>query len=129
MPVRSLNSSVLRWPDRTAVDTAVRGWAAEAVASHPETLRVGYFGSYATGQWGVGSDVDLVVVVRISELPFEMRGTAWDTTVLPVPADVVVYTEEEWERFEAGSRFREALERETVWVLERPANGRSKTDD
>ena len=31
MPVRSLNSSVFKWPDRSAVDHAVRDWAEMAV--------------------------------------------------------------------------------------------------
>jgi len=45
MPVRSLNSSVFRWPDRRKVDTAVRDWAAVAVQERPEVIRLGYFGS------------------------------------------------------------------------------------
>jgi hypothetical protein len=49
MPVRSLNSSVLKWPDRASVDRAVRAWAIDAAGQHPELLRAGYFGSYARG--------------------------------------------------------------------------------
>lgn len=59
MPVRSLDSSVLRWPDATTVHQAVCRWAREAARTRPEVLRVGYFGSYARGDWGVGSDLDL----------------------------------------------------------------------
>lgn len=53
MPVRSLNSSVLKWPNRKTVDKAVRHWAARFVKNRPEVIRLGYFGSYleATGAW------------------------------------------------------------------------------
>src|SRR5256885_999234 len=62
LPVRSLSSSVVVWPDRAAVESALRLWAEEA-ARIPELVRVGYFGSYARGDWGVGSDLDVVLVV------------------------------------------------------------------
>ncbi len=80
-------------------------------------LRVGYFGSYARGDWGVGSDVDLVAIVAQADEPFEARGAAWDTTPLPVPADLIVYTANEWNALQKrGGRLAEQLARETVWV-------------
>lgn len=47
---------------------------------------------------GVGSDLDVVLIVSESDLPFEGRASKWDLTVLPVPVDVLVYTQGEWER-------------------------------
>jgi hypothetical protein len=38
----------------------------------------------------------------------------WDTTGLPVPADLLVYTWEEWQAL--VGRFRDTLEREAVWL-------------
>ena len=116
MPVRSLTSSVLVWPDRGAVEAALRRWAAEAARRRPELLRVGYFGSYARGDWGVGSDLDIVLVVARDELAFTRRGAAWDLTLLPVSADVLVYTHEEWRGLDPASRFARTLAREVVWV-------------
>ena len=60
MPVRSLTSSVIRWPDAETVTDAVRRWAREAAEEQKGVVRIGYFGSYATGDWGVGSDVDFI---------------------------------------------------------------------
>lgn len=117
MPVRSLRSSVLRWPDRQTVDQAVRRWAAEASSARGvgKVVQVGYFGSYARGDWGVGSDVDLVMIVESSDVPFERRAAQWDTTGLPVPADLLVYTKDEWQSI--GQRpFGRRLRREAVWV-------------
>lgn len=36
---------------------------------------------YARGDWGVGSDVDLVAVVAAAESPFEHRALEWDLTL------------------------------------------------
>lgn len=96
MPVRSSRTAVLKWPDRAAVDSAVRAWGRAVLAAGRGVEAVGYYGSYARGDWGVGSDVDLVVVVADSTEPFEHRAAAWDATALPVPADLVVYTQAEW---------------------------------
>ncbi len=117
MPVRSLNGSVFRWPDAAAVHQAVRAWAGELASFHAEVRRVGYIGSYARGDWGVGSDVDLVVVVDRCDEPLERRGLRWDRSRLPVPADLLIYTEREWsELTRSAGRFARALRKEAVWV-------------
>jgi predicted nucleotidyltransferase len=77
---------------------------------------VGYFGSYARGDWGVGSDLDMVIVVEESTQPFERRAIEWDLTSLPVPADVMVYTLAEWQSSRSQSKFFQMLQEETVWV-------------
>jgi predicted nucleotidyltransferase len=108
---------VLVWPDRATVDAAAREWAAKQVAARPGVLRVGYFGSYARGDWGVGSDLDIVVVVSNCNAPFGRRCVDWDTASLPVPADLLIFDQQEWRRVLAdGSRFGRTLGRETVWV-------------
>ncbi|MBI2466505.1 MAG: nucleotidyltransferase domain-containing protein [Candidatus Rokubacteria bacterium] len=111
MPVRSLSSSVLKWPDRAEVDRAVRRWAARVAAVRPETLQIGYFGSYARGDWGPGSDLDIVVIVEHADEPFERRAARWDSTELPVPADVLVYTAEEWRALAEAARFAQVVVR------------------
>ena len=105
------------WPDHTQVDKAVRVWVVEVARQHPELLRVGYFGSYARGDWGVGSDLDLVAVVEKATERFERRSLRWDLSRLPVPAELLVYTEDEWQRLQVeGGRFARTLAREAIWV-------------
>lgn len=116
MPVRSLRSSVLRWPDASTVDRAVRAWAAGVARERDGVERIGYFGSYARGTWGVGSDLDLVVVVADSDSPFERRAAAFDTLGLPVPADLLVYTRAEWEALVGQGGFAAQVQREACWV-------------
>jgi predicted nucleotidyltransferase len=119
MPVRSLISSVLKWPDRRQVERQVAEWAAREAPRHPGLLRLGYFGSYARGDAGVGSDLDLIAVVESAADPFERRALGWDLLSLPVPAEILVYTRAEWERLEEeGGRFVRTLAREARWLRE-----------
>jgi uncharacterized protein len=118
MPVRSLRSSVLKWPDRQSVEQALVAWAAREQLRHPGLVRLGWFGSYARGDAGVGSDLDLVAVVESSVEPFERRALAWDLSSLPVPAEILVYTRDEWQRLEReGGRFARALRSDARWLI------------
>ncbi|MEW6180690.1 MAG: nucleotidyltransferase domain-containing protein [Chloroflexota bacterium] len=80
-------------------------WAVQIAQSNPAILKVGCFGSYARGDWGVGSDVDILILVKESDLPFESRALQWDANHLPVPAGVIDYTLEEWEELQQKKRF------------------------
>jgi uncharacterized protein len=128
MPVRSLTSSVLRWPDRAVVLAAVRAWAAAAggdAAGRPRVLRVGVLGSYARGDWGPGSDVDLIIVVAAAAERFERRAAVFDLTELPVAADALVYTPAELDALLAQeTRFARALRDEVLWLYPAPPSGR-----
>jgi Nucleotidyltransferase domain. len=106
---------VLKWPDAQSVDQAVRRWAERIARERKYIRRIGYFGSYARGDWGPGSDLDLIIVLDHSDLPFEERSREWDAAELPVPTDVLVYTQKEWLTFN-DSRFHQTLNREAIWV-------------
>jgi predicted nucleotidyltransferase len=119
MPTRSLTSSVLRWPSRAAVDAEVRRWLHRIAERRPDLMRLGVFGSYARGDDGVGSDLDLVAIVRASNVGPLDRVRGWDTTSLPVPVDLLVFTEEEWARVRSRGRFADVLATEARWLYER----------
>jgi len=116
MPTRSLHSSVLRWPKAETVIEALTRWAQKTVKAKPEVLAIGYFGSYARGDQGVGSDLDVLIIVRACETPFNRRAALWDLTDLPLPADALVYTQAEWQALDPNKRFQHMLLHETVWV-------------
>lgn len=125
MPTKSLHSSVIKWPDRDQVDQGVRAWVADTLKDRDDVLAIGYFGSYARGDWGVGSDLDLIMIVDRTDVPFERRSVRWDLTRLPVQASLLVYTLGEWKRLQSdGGRFARTIDREAVWVLHR-AQGNS----
>ncbi|MGJ3251198.1 MAG: nucleotidyltransferase domain-containing protein [Elainellaceae cyanobacterium] len=110
----------MRWPSREEVDAAVRQWAQEAMVNDSTIQAVGYFGSYARGDAGVGSDLDLIVILQASDRPFHQRSLAWQFSEIPVPVESVVYTQSEWQQMVANpSRFYQTLMQEAVWVAER----------
>lgn len=113
MPVRSLSSPVFKWPDRDEVEKTLRRWAQQMKQRDPRVVKIGYFGSYARGDWGFGSDLDIVIVVRTSVEDFFHRSVDFDTSSIPVPVDLLVYTEEEFEKLlNEGWN----ATKETVWV-------------
>ena len=118
MPVRSWSSPVLSWPGPEAVQAALRAWSDELMRSRPEVARVGYFGSYARGDWGVGSDLDVVLVLAACSEPPLRRALAFDTvTGFPVPVDLLVYSVDEWRQMEAGEgAFGRRVVAEMIWV-------------
>jgi len=120
MPVRSLRSSVLAWPGRQQVEGAVTAWARDLAGLMPGLAAVGFFGSYARGDWGVGSDVDLIVVIDSSSHSFGSRTVPNGSVRLPVPADNLIYTREEYMTLlQRGGRFADTLRREAIWVFTR----------
>ncbi len=117
MPTRLLHSSVLRWPDSARVRAAVEVWAEREIARRPGVVALGLFGSYARGDAGVGSDLDLIAIVESSGEPFEVRPLGWDLLNLPVPAEILVYTRAEWRRLRGTrSRFPQTVEAEAIWL-------------
>ena len=117
MPVRSSNSPVLKWPERRQVHVALTDWARAAALRDPSIRRVGYFGSYARDTWGVGSDLDVVIIVATATAPFTARAAGWNLTSLPVPVQVLAYTEAEWASMSLrDERFDRTIAHETVWV-------------
>lgn len=125
MPVSLLSSSVLKWPDRTTVVQALSHWAHQIALMHSEVEQIGYFGSYARGNWGVGSDVDLIIVVSAATEPFERRGTKWKLTELPVPADVFTYTREEMNALLLQEDLYRRKFPQAVWVYDRTKIGKA----
>lgn len=117
MPKRSLTSRVLRWPDATKVISAAGQWAIALAQTRNDICGIGYIGSYARGDWGVGSDLDLVIVVESSSEPFHQRAVQFNALDLPVPVDLLVYTSAEWKALISEStRFSAVLKNELRWL-------------
>jgi hypothetical protein len=117
MPVRSLNSPVLKWPRRDEVKKALLRWLKKKMATSQEIMRLGYFGSFAKGNWGVGSDLDLIAIIQDSSIPFERRPLTWNFDTLPVPTDILIYTMKEWQDMrQKGGKFVDMIEKEAVWL-------------
>jgi uncharacterized protein len=120
MPGPSSDSPVRRWPERSVVERELRQWAAAQADARPALVRLGVFGSFARGGWGVGSDIDLVAVVAEDPRPFVGRASDWPLERLPVDADLLVYTAREFAGLMAAdTRFGRVLRDETIWLVEK----------
>ncbi len=120
MPVTSSASSIKRWPSAEAVLDSLEEWCATEVAHREGLVGFAYFGSYARGDAGFASDLDLLAIVEADDRPPMERAREWPTENLPVPADLLVYSVDEWRRLEAESgRFARTLNTEARWLLRR----------
>jgi uncharacterized protein len=116
MPVTSSRSSIKRWPNAESVLHTTAAWAQQLAAVAPSVVAVGCFGSYARGEAGVGSDIDLLVVRR-DDAPFPHLLGA-DVDALPVPADILHYTETELAALLVrGGRMARVVRDEALWFV------------
>jgi len=117
---------VLTWPDRQEIEHALRQWVQTHVVHRPDVLRVGYFGSYAHDDWGVGSDLDLIILLTDTEQPMTRRARMWDTLSLPVPTDVLVYTVDEWRTLH--QRHARLVQQPICWVYQKHGSKTQRGD-
>lgn len=114
MPVTSSRSSLKRWPRPDVVLDAAAAWGRRLAAERPEVVAVGCIGSYARGDAGVGSDLDVVIVRRDGTPRPDLLGA--DVAALPVPVDALHYTVSELARvLGGGGRMAGVLVGEARW--------------
>jgi len=121
MPRRSLSSVRVISVDWTAVRSGLARWAEGLVREDPNVLGVLLYGSLARDDHVPGSDADLLVVVESSPHPSRERPEHLPSPLVPIPADVIVYTKRELRRFlgEGLPFLRRAL-REGRWLAVAP---------
>lgn len=118
LPTSSNGVRVFKALDRDEVLAQLTQWAAKQRRDHPEIIRLGLFGSYSRGDYGPGSDIDLLIIVGDSNEPrWFMRAIAFDASELPVGADVFVYTQAEVDRMLPDSPWLSRILGEIVWVI------------
>ncbi|WP_254956593.1 MULTISPECIES: nucleotidyltransferase domain-containing protein [unclassified Cyanobium] len=106
-----------RWPAAAEVLEQAGRWAALQRSGHPDLLAVGVFGSYGRGTAGVGSDLDLLLILQRCDEPIWDRLRRWDTGSLPLACDLLVYSLEEWRNLPRWNlKLAEALLRDTRWL-------------
>jgi predicted nucleotidyltransferase len=113
---------------KSAADAPDRA-GADAQASRSSLGRsivgLGCYGSYARGDWGVGSDLDVLVVVRSGasgtrgegDLAVIRSNLADAMAEIPVPVDLFVLDERDWhEHRRRQTRFYRVLRQEACFV-------------
>lgn len=103
--------------DRRRVEAALQALV-ETLQHREEVLAVVCFGSWARGEAGVGSDIDVLVVLRDSDRPFLERIDRYRPETFPVDLDLFPYTLAEIRRGQPLARA--ALQTGTVLWARQP---------
>ncbi len=91
---RSSGSVTVFSLDKKLIEEAI-GKFVDELSRREEVLKVVIFGSWVRGEAGVGSDVDFLIVLKESNLPFLDRIPIYTPSSFPVDTDVFPYTLEE----------------------------------
>ena len=121
MPDKSSSSVKITYFDRERALREVRQGAQRLYRRYPEIEAIYLFGSLATGGAVPGSDADLLIVLRGSELKFFDRMPRYQPDGVSIDVDVFPYSQHELDHMiQANNAFvRRALE--TGVKLEKPA--------
>lgn len=107
-----------RFVDREAILGRARDAARRIASRHPEVRRVLLFGSFARGDHGVRSDLDLFIIVNHSDKPLPDRVVDFLEDASDYPTDILIYTEDELQaRLSEGNRFLSQAMREAVQLF------------
>ncbi len=117
MPRKSLHFVRHDAVPKDRVVAAARSWAEQLRADHPEVVRVGYFGSYARGDYVPGSDLDVLVELTASDARRRDRSDRYRPDRFPVGLDLIVYTSGELADARAeGASFVSTIDTEIEWL-------------
>jgi predicted nucleotidyltransferase len=97
MPNLFLNSAKPRFADKREILSIARQIAFRIARAHPEVLKIILFGSFARGDYGVRSDLDLLVVLTHSDRPAQERLTDFLSHAQTYPTDMLLLTQAELE--------------------------------
>jgi len=93
---KQLSPSVrIKYFDKEAVQQAIGQFVEQIKQNRPEVKKVVLFGSFVRGESVPGSDIDLLIILRESNLPLLERIPQYMPSRFPVTVDVFPYTEDE----------------------------------
>jgi predicted nucleotidyltransferase len=109
------NSPGPRFADRDEAINLARKTARKIAERHPEVLRILLFGSFAREDYGIRSDLDLLIILRESDEAAPERIQRFLEYAPVYPTDMLVYTDEELRtRVSAGDAFIARILRESI---------------
>ena len=104
-----------RFASRSQMLQRARAMAERIRTTHPDVIRVLLFGSYARGDFTTHSDLDLLIVLKSSDLPMRERIGTFLEACSAYPTDVFPVTEQELaDRLHEGDPFWTQAVREGV---------------
>ena len=97
----SLRSVKLFWLDLDEVQSRLLTAAQQLTDKHPEIQEVWLFGSVAQGRAVSGSDADLFLFLKESDVPFLERSAYYQPEFCGLGVNLFAYTQKELERWPA----------------------------
>lgn len=85
-----------------------------AKLSHSNVERISLFGSYARGRIDLFTDLDVLVIMDTDKPFLERIAEIYGLLALPVDADILCYTPQEFERMKETAFLKKALADEVV---------------
>ena len=127
-PAGSSGSVRVFWLDRIETLGRLRK-ALKALSDHyPEIERIILFGSLSRGDAVPGSDADLLLILRESDLPFRERSARYRPVDAGIGVDVFAYTWKEMDAMKAaGNLFIAQALREGIELLKTASGVRENT--
>lgn len=105
-PKASSSSVKVFWLDREETIQRLQAAMKALQARRPEIERAVLFGSLQRGDAVPGSDADVLLVLRATDLPFSERAAVYRPEGVGVSVDLFIYTRSELEgMLAAGNRF------------------------
>ena len=105
-PKASSSSAKVFWLNRKETTQRLLEAMKALQVRHPEIERAVLFGSLQRGDAVPGSDADVLLVLRTTNLPFSERAAAYRPEGIGIPVDLFVYTRPELDGMLAdGNRF------------------------
>lgn len=95
--------------------------AVEILSGLDQVERVSLFGSYARGRGDLFTDLDMLIVMKTDQAFVDRLRTLYSLLALPVDADLVCYTPEEFEVLKEQSFLKRILQDEVVLYEKKPA--------
>jgi predicted nucleotidyltransferase len=120
MQTRSSDSVKITFLDKSGIMKAIERLARELPQKYPEIEKIYLFGSFARDEAVPGSDVDILIVLTDSHLPFKDRITEYMPSSFPVGIDVFPYTRSEMEMMlSQGNYFLRSAEQDSILLFAR----------
>ncbi len=120
MQTKSSDSVKIRYLDKTAIMKAITHLVGDLSQKYPKIEEIRLFGSLARDEAVPGSDVDILIVLTDSDLPFNDRIDKYMPSSFPVGIDVLPYTEPEIETMlDQGNHFLKSAMKDSIILFSR----------
>jgi len=114
-----LNSVKIKSISPDKVIAELKRWAKNIVIIRPEIKRIGYFWSYARGDYTPASDLDIILIISKSNKIFPKRIDDYIVDNISVGCEVFPFTEAEIEKRKGKYKngWIDTIIKEAVWIL------------